>query len=125
MALPDDPLRMARRCRHGLPDTVAVEGVSLSHSQRLCLAPGPASEVPAEVRPSSAGYAVRTTRRSPLGTVVAVSRFGEPAGELVALETPSGQVWLQVGTGTAPSLEAIAAEIRATHPEVLGRREAS
>jgi hypothetical protein len=108
-------------CRHGLPATLEVEGVVLSHSQLLCRVTGPEDAVPAQVRSPAAGFEVVEAGREPLGSRHRVTRLGAPAGELVALAIGGGSVWLQVGRGRAPALAAIVAAIAATYPAALDR----
>ena len=116
-----DPIRKRPVCRHGLPASLEVEGVALSHSQPMCRVTGPEASVPAQVRSPSAGFEVAEVGREPLGSRYRVTRLGAPAGELVALATGDGHVWLQVGRGRAPALEAIVAAIAATYPAALER----
>lgn len=96
-------------CEHGLPRELVVDGVVLSHSQKLCLGDGPAELRPWTVRSASNGFTVSERERSELGVRYGVSRADGPAGELVGLATDQGLVWVQVGTGNAPGLGAIAA----------------
>lgn len=110
-----EDLRKQRRCRHGLPHIIEVDGVGLSHSQRLCLAPGPAALRPFEVRPASAGYRLEQLSEDAHGTVWDVRRHGTPAGQIVGLRSGIDWVWLQVGLGEAPAIDRIARCVALEH----------
>lgn len=118
-----EPIRMARRCQHGLPGEFMVEGVLLMHSQRLCKAAGPREEIPTVVRRAASGFVVRAIERSAQGVRHVVTQSGRAAGELVGLTAPDGPLWLEVGTGRAPALETIAALVGAHYPAALGLPE--
>jgi hypothetical protein len=88
-----------RLCRHGLPNWVEVNGNSLSHSQHLCR-----SQEPAEVR-SHPGYSLHAVETSVDVQRWAVTRYGEPAGQLWSVASPYGLVWLQSMEPILPAID--------------------
>jgi hypothetical protein len=97
-----------RLCRHGLPNWVAVNGNSLSHSQHLCR-----SQEPAEVRPLP-GYRIDVIETSDGVQRWAVTCLTQPAGQLWSVATPYGVVWLQSMEPILPAIdEVVKAVLRA------------
>lgn len=121
-AVTGEPIRKDRLCAHGLPGCLEIDGVLVGHSQHLCLGPNPEGR-PERVRPKSYGYSLVEIERTPLGRRIAVSRHGEPAGELVGLTTASGPIWVEVcGPHQLPAIESIRAAFRAEYPEAEALR---
>jgi hypothetical protein len=95
------------RCRHRLPNWIAVGERQLTHSHRLC-----ASIEPTDARPPQGGYVVHAVEATEQVQLWAVSEYGQPAGHLWSVETECGLVWLQSMEPQLPPMDGIETALR-------------